>query len=390
MKANAHRNVLVVCSMRNWAGRDLFAGVLSEMSNKRSWHLDTVRPDRHFSCRELTNDDGEPYDGLILTMPGTDPVMERVAALTTPTVLVNITDRRLSARSDAIATVWSDNADIGRRAAKHLLDRGEYRSVGYVHEFGIPFYSDERMRAFRAAMKRGGLETLLFPDDANFSNFFNRIRKWLHDLPKPAAVMACSDMRAADVINACKAEGIEVPSQVAVIGVDYDVSQHAKCGMSISSIMNNMHMMGRQAVRELDFLFRHPNKKWRPHEILIPAERVYCGESSARSVSDARLVNMGLAFISENKTRRITPTEVAAHLRCARPFAEHRFVQIEGMTIRKAIETIRMKEAQRRIDAGETGRAVAKAMHFTSDNQFYRIYKRHFGKTTCPKSSRAP
>ena len=26
-------------------------------------------------------------------------------------------------------------------------------------------------------------------------------------------------------------------------------------------------------------------------------------------------------------------------------------------------------------------RKIVKAMHFTSANQFYRIYKRHFGKT---------
>lgn len=382
MKTKEDWNVLVVCSMREWAGRDLFAGILCEISNKRNWHLDTVRPGHRFSCRELMNDEGEPYDGFILTMPGTNAMMERIAASMTPTVLVNITDRRLSARRDNFASVWSDNADIGRRAAKHLLECGKYKSAGFVHELGRPFYSDERIMAFRQEIKRGGYGTSVFPMDDDFENFFNRLKAWVRELPKPAAVMACSDMRAADVINACAAEGITVPSQVAVVGVDYDVYQHEKCAMSISSVPNNMHMMGRQAVRELDFLFRHPKRKGRPHEVLMPAERVYPGESSARSVSDARLVNMGLDFISSNRTRHITPAEVAAHLGCTRQFAEKRFAQIEGTTIRKAIEAARMDEAKRRIYAGETGRAVVKAMHFTSDNQFYRIYKRHFGETS--------
>ena len=382
MKTKEYWNVLAVCSMKEWAGRDLFAGVLCEMSNKRNWHLDTVRPGRRFSCRVLMNDEGEPYDGFILTMPGTDAVMERIAASMTPTVLVNITDRRLSARSDNVASVWSDNADIGHRAAKHLLERGEYKSAGFVHELGRPFYSDERIMAFRQEIEHGGCRTSAFPMDDDCKNLFGRLRAWVRELPKPAAVMACSDMRAADVINACTAEGITVPSQVAVVGVDYDVSQHEKCAMSISSVLNNMHMMGRQAVRELDFLFRHPKWKGRPHEVLIPAERVFSGESSARFASDARLINMGLDFITANRMKHITPTEVVAHLGVSRQFAEQRFAQIEGTTIRMAIETARMAEAKRRLDAGESGRTIVKAMHFTSDNQFYRIYKRHFGETT--------
>ena len=67
------------------------------------------------------------------------------------------------------------------------------------------------------------------------------------------------------MINACKAEDISVPTQVAVVGVDNDAAQHAKCGMSISSVILNMRSMGRTAVRELDFLFAHPKWRGRPH-----------------------------------------------------------------------------------------------------------------------------
>ena len=130
------------------------------------------------------------------------------------------------------------------------------------------------MIAFRAEMRRKGIKTSVFPEGDDFDDFQDRLREWVRKLPKPAAVMAVSDMRAADVINACKAEGILVPSQVAVVGVDNDISQHGKCRMSISSVVLNMNMMGRQAVRELDFLFRHQKWHGRPHEILIPAKDV--------------------------------------------------------------------------------------------------------------------
>ena len=193
--------------------------------------------------------------------------------------------------------------------------------------------------------------------------------------------MAVSDMRAADVINACRAEGISVPSQVAVVGVDNDISQHAKCGMSISSVVINSRMMGRQAVRELDFLFRHPKSKGRPHEVLIPAKEVFAGESTSRSVSAARLVKIALDFISKNRQRAVTPEEVVAHLGCSRRLAELRFSQVAGTTIHQAIEDARMDEVQRRLKAGANANIVAKELQFTSPNQLYRIYKRHFGHT---------
>ncbi len=381
MKIKGHHNVLVVCSMRDYAGREFFAGVLDAMSNTSNWHLSTVRPGRFFSNRELVNEEGEPYDGFILSMPGTDEVMQRIAKSNTPTVLVNITDRRLSARCEAVASVWLDNADIGRRAAQHLLARSVCKAAGYVHELKHPFYSEERMMAFRRVMKRNGCETSVFDDSGDYGDFFTRLRVWVRGLPTPAAVMTASDMRAADVINACKAEGILVPSQISVVGVDCDVSQHTKCGMIISSVPINMRMMGQQAVRELDFLFKHPKWKGRTHEVLIPAKEVFRGESTSCSVSATRLVKMALDFIAANRMNRLASSDVIAHLGCSRQLANLRFSQVCGTTIKKSIEKARLEEVQKRIRSGEKVSAVVKSMRFTSANQLYRIYKRHFGHT---------
>ena len=83
------------------------------MSNTHNWHLTNIRPKLFTSCSALVDDSGEPYDGLILSMPGSEDVMKHIAQSQVPTVLVNITDQRLSARYNAVASVWNDNADIG-------------------------------------------------------------------------------------------------------------------------------------------------------------------------------------------------------------------------------------------------------------------------------------
>ena len=115
--------------------------------------------------------------------------------------------------------------------------------------------------------------------------------------------------------------------------------------------------------------------------VLIPAKGVFVGKSTARSVSATRLVEIGLDFISANRDRDLSPAEVAAHLGCSRSLAELRFSQVKGSTIRKAIEDMRLDEVQRRIRNGEIVSEIVKSMHFTSANQLYRIYKRHFGHT---------
>ena len=142
--------VLAVYTLKYKAGRDHFTGILEGISNKLNWQLHTIRPGRFFTKRELTDETGEPFDGIILSMSGTEDVMEEIARSNIPVVLVNITDKKLSARNKAISTVWLDNAAVGRLAARHFLSQGIFKAAGYVHELEAPFYSTERMNSFRA------------------------------------------------------------------------------------------------------------------------------------------------------------------------------------------------------------------------------------------------
>ena len=367
-------NVMAVYALTAWSGRDQFAGMLEEISNRRNWRLHTTRPGQFFSKRELVDEKGNGFDGFIISMPGTDSAMEATARSDTPTVLVNIADRRLAARAKSVSTVWTDNADVGRRGAEHLLKCGGYRTAGFVHAVGIPFYSTERMAAFRQTMKRNKLETVVLPDGGD-------LRAWVRELQKPAAVMAASDIRAADVIIACRQEGISVPNQVAVVGVDNDVAQHERCGMSISSVVVDFRAMGVAAIRELDFLFRHPNFRGRLRETLVPAKRVFAGESSMRSTATVRIAENALRIIGENLTSRISPTEIAKRIGCSRQFADRCLSAVCGKPLHKAIEDARLEEVRRRIEDGATVREIAKSMHFTSANHLYRVYKRHFGSS---------
>ena len=53
MKPKDHYNVLAVYSLRDFAGREHFSGVLDEMSNTRNWHLTNIRPKLRLMNKQL-------------------------------------------------------------------------------------------------------------------------------------------------------------------------------------------------------------------------------------------------------------------------------------------------------------------------------------------------
>src|SRR5690606_24690846 len=62
------------------------------------------------------------------------------------------------------------------------------------------------------------------------------LETWVRRLPKPVAVLACDDIRGFQLLEACRNAGIEVPSEVAVMGVGNDELLCALASPALSSI----------------------------------------------------------------------------------------------------------------------------------------------------------
>lgn len=359
----------------------MFTGLLQAMSDRFDWELHMVEPDAAFTGQHVL---GKRYDGFIVSMPGTDDAMNALARSKTPTVLIDITDPTVAKRCDAVSFVWTDNADIGRRGAEHLLSRGvQLESYGFVHEIKSHFYSREREIAFRHRIREAGAASTSYQAaEPTAKTFQTGLRDWLKALPKPAGIMATSDMRAEDVINVCRNEGIGVPNQVAVVGVDDDLAISSRSSCTISSVLPDFFELGRKSVLELDFLFRHSGRKSRPHEIVIPAKTVILRQSSASAHLNVTLVEHAKAFIRSRASVALRANDVARHLGRSRQLVEREFKEITGLSIRQAIETERLKLAnQLRKRERLSVQEIAARLHFTSANQLSRIYRRHFGQT---------
>lgn len=382
MRNGRHYNILAVHPLWDKAQRDTFMGILEALSGYVEWHLTAIRPGRFFTPKELVNEYGEPYDGFIIPLTGSQEVKQRLIEMQRPMVLLNITDPEFCRNCRGnISTIWTDNEDIGRRAADFLLDRGNYAAAGYVHELTDEFYSEERYMAFRKRMAQEGITAYGFWPHEHGEGYLDPLRQWLRKLPKPAAIMTVSDMRAVDVIRCCKDTGICVPHEIAVIGVDNDFSQHKKCGMSISSVQPNFRGMGFRAVEELEFLLKHPNPRRRLREFLIPVYDIYAGQSTGVTARSSALVSKILDYIRQYHERALKPDQVAERFGYSRKLLELRMRENGRATLRVEIENVRLEAAQGLLDKGQSVASVVKRLNFTSANQFYRIYRRHFGHT---------
>ena len=371
------RELLAVFTVASHSGREYVSGLFNRLANDLNWRLHLVAPE-DFTVQSLRTGSGRPYDGIIISMPGTPDAMKALAESDIPTVLVNIEDASLAARERNVSSVWLDNGDIGRVGAEHLLVQGEFKSFAFVHKNTREFFSRERESTFRNTLAEHGIVSTSFDPDTNDKKAFSA---WLKALPKPAAIMAATDERAAECLQVCRAMKIEVPNQVAILGVGDNLSRSKLLPVSLSSVCPNYAQAGFLAMQELDRLYTmHGRRKYQ--EIVVPANGVSMRDSTKPELPALHLVRNALAFIEKNADRDLTPQMVSSHLGKSRRLIELRFAEICHKTVRMTIEDCRLSKACHRLrQTGGNVRQVAKELQFKSANALTRIFKRHFGMT---------
>ena len=98
---------------------------------------------------------------------------------------------RLADRRKQTSFVWTDNGDIGEKGARFLMSLSGFAVYAFVGDRECNFWSTERARAFRDCIVKAG-------NPCQILDHSKSLVKWLAALPKPAAIMASHDLRAAE------------------------------------------------------------------------------------------------------------------------------------------------------------------------------------------------
>lgn len=199
-------------------------------------------------------------EALILLGVDQRPVLDRVAALGCPTILVNGIDPMM--RFDSICP---DYYLGGYLATQHLLDLGhrDIVHVGTKRRLTL----DLRRQGFVAALAHAGIQ---YDPERHYVNIGSQVFATLDDSIldsqidasgklRSTAFFAVADEVAINVMQKLTVRGFSVPGDASVIGFD-DLSVSAYCIPALTTLHSDLTLLGQLAVDSLIDRAANPQK----------------------------------------------------------------------------------------------------------------------------------
>jgi len=279
--------------------------------------------------------------------------------------------------------VRSDSASVGRMGAEHFLERG-FQHFAYCGRDDMP-WSQVRARSFAARLIEAGHQIHLYRQPrARLSRTWPReqpvLVRWLHELPKPVGLLACSDCRAHQVLQACRSAGIAVPGDVAILGVDND---ELICNMSsppLSSIAVDFETAGYEAAKLLDEMMRGKVPETR-EIIAVPTHVVTRQSTDILAVPDKEVAH-ALQFIRRHNGTRIQVPDVVRATNLSHRSLLDRFRRTLGCSIHQEITRVHIRKiCQLLINTDLPISRIAASLGYTSTDHFARYFKSRQGLT---------
>ena len=240
--------------------------------------------------------------------------------------------------------VASDSLAIAELAAHELL-MADCAAYGFVPWLTPLSWSLERGREFAARIRLNNKPFVPFPrQEAPDSRLAERLRVWLRDAPKPFGVFAANDYIASIVLTAATAEGLSVPDEVSVIGVDNDKQLCMQAAAPLTSIRPDHERAGFMAAELLNERMQHPRRKTETLRLFGAADVIR--RKSVRRATGGKLdVAAVIDLIRQKACMGLSAREVLAAMHGSRRCAELRFREQTGKSILEEIRSVRLETA---------------------------------------------
>jgi len=324
----------------------------------------------------LSSDQDFDGDGMIIHFNRQEQV-EKYRCMPFP--VVNVASLVLET---GFPSVLVDNEEVGRLAFEHLFERG-FKSFGFC---GFPNhgYSLLRQKGFCAAAQEHGLQIKVYEppkldgDSASTDSEETTLAAWLKSLEQPAGVMAANDIRARKLLDTCHRCNINVPEDIAIIGVDNDPLICLTTQPTLSSVSLPFERIGYEAAKLLDRLMYGEVHPERPI-IFPPIGVVARGSTDIIAVADRDMART-LHFINQNAAKSIGVDDIAAAVSLNRRTLERRFRRHFGHSLYK--ELLRRRINLARSFLAETDLPmpeVAKRSGINDAEQLSVIFRRELG-----------
>jgi LacI family transcriptional regulator len=359
--------------------REVITGIADYLSSTRTqWDLFL---EEDFRLR-LSGIEKWQGDGIIADFD--DPaVAAALAASSVPLVAVGGSYEDPAEYPERVPYVATDNFKIIKLAYEHLIEAG-LRNFAL---FSLPEarenrWAQEREKAFMTLMRRDLMEPAVFRGQCTRAPTWDEAVQeqidWLHSLPKPVGIVAVTDARARQLLQACTLAGIAVPEQVALIGIDNDPLARVLTRIPMSSVIQGAQEMGRTAAHLLDQMLH--GVRLAATRILVPPAGINVLASSKHQPARHPHVMRARHFIRQYACQGIKTDQVADYVGISRSSLESHFRQELGYSVHDEILRFRLDAATSILEQGDCNLAdVALKCGFTSSQYMHSVFKRELG-----------
>ncbi len=358
--------------MVSWADPRFLRGI-ARHAREADWHLNIDYVYSH----EIPA--GWRGDGCIAS-PDDKDVARFTAALKVPVIDVVAPSQRRG-----FPSVSTDDEAIGRAAAEYFLAR-EFKNLACYRTDRKPI-SENRFTSFHHRLQQAGLAArdLYWRSDRNVRSTRwlerkNRLIRELQRLPKPVAVFCIDDRMALNVIEACQDGGLDVPHDVAVLGVG-NLELAGECSfVPLTSVVDDSETAGHRAAAMLERLMA--GKALSEDTVLVPPAGIVERRSTdTLAVSDPR-GRQAVRYLLEHFAEPIDRRAIAAAADLGLRQLTVIFRRELGVSPGTLLESIRLRRALELLLATDSKVDwIAAEVGLTNRVRLQRIFQRRFRTT---------
>ena len=206
------------------------------------------------------------------------------------------------------------------------------------------------------------------------------LARWLKTLPKPIGIMASNDQRARHVLEAARLANLEIPRDLAVIGVDNDEVLCEMSSPSLSSVAVNAHRIGYEAAKLLQKLMA--GKKPPPRRIVVEPLGVIARQSTDTLAMADEAVVAALRYIRNHIDKPIRVADILTAVPVSRKTLEVRFAKVLGRTPHAEIHRVRLERVKTLLAQTDWSlKKIAAASGFTYAEHMHSVFRKQTGQT---------
>jgi LacI family transcriptional regulator len=243
-----------------------------------------------------------------------------------------------------------DEVAVGRLAADHFLEQGHWQFVCVSFGPGCCWGVQREQGYAERLSEAGRAHAPLYLNDLPLDVSAPHVPSWYHACrlravaaflqaqPKPLAVFAADDTLGLTVVAACKLAGLNIPSEVAVLGVN-DNPTCQLLSPRLSSIALPSERVGYEAAATMSALLK--GRRDVPRRTLLPPLGVVVRHSSDALQVPDQVVSKALRYMRDRPDKAIGVKELAAHVGVSRRSLERRFREAVGRTPGEEVQRLR-------------------------------------------------